>query len=62
MILLQAPPPPPPPPNGWNGNTPFAPCGDSPCIPIDEYVVVLVFVALLYGFYKLIKYGNKGDS
>jgi hypothetical protein len=60
MILLQGfPPPPPPPPNGWMGQSPFeSPCGGMECIPIDQYWVVLLFVALLFGIIKLVHYDN----
>lgn len=54
-MLLQGPPPPPLPPQAM-GNPPFGPCIE--CVPIDFYAVLLLFVALCYGFYKLVNYGD----
>jgi hypothetical protein len=64
MILLQGPPPPPPFPMGAPPNGPFAgPCGDAPCVPIDQYAIVLIICGLLLGylFLKFSSY-NQGSS
>jgi hypothetical protein len=61
MILLQGPPPPPPfgPPGGFP-NGPFTgPCGDAPCVPIDQYALVLIICGLLLGYLVLRRYEKR---